>query len=297
MAPPECNDRNIEVVSELALDKTQDDGSTPQQQISAFPKINVLSNASMMPMVPNLSGKNVIDFFRTLEYTGKLSGWNGEQLVIITNIKLEGNARKYFESSLQSPDINYKKLKECRLSHFTDSQSFSTDFAKFFSAKQYDMESVKDYSVRMEGLVHKSFVAHCSNSEEKISDTFKEKLLLSQFISGLKQNIKVPVMIENPSTFSEAVEFATRVEKSQELLIPNVNVVEGYAQNNDFEKILKTTTETYAKSLELVTQQALTSRLDIYRMVLTNKEISDHRSSYAHIALNQGTKLLSKILR
>ncbi|GBO02720.1 Retrovirus-related Pol polyprotein from transposon 297 [Araneus ventricosus] len=72
-------------------------------------------------------------------------------------------------------------------------------------------------------------------------------------------------MIENPSTFSEAVEFATRVEKSQELLTPNVNVMEGYAQNNDFEKILKTTTETYAKSLELVTQQlqALTSRLDI----------------------------------
>ncbi|GBM02108.1 hypothetical protein AVEN_190548-1 [Araneus ventricosus] len=71
-------------------------------------------------------------------------------------------------------------------------------------------------------------------------------------------------MIENPSTFSEAVEFATRVEKSQELLTPKVNVVEGYAQNNDFEKILKTTTETYAKSLELETQQlqALTSRLD-----------------------------------
>ncbi|GBO34420.1 hypothetical protein AVEN_248807-1 [Araneus ventricosus] len=71
-------------------------------------------------------------------------------------------------------------------------------------------------------------------------------------------------MIENPSTISEAVEFATLVENSQELLTPNVNVVEGYAQNNDFEKILKTTTETYAKSLELVTQQlqALTSRLD-----------------------------------
>ncbi|GBL81688.1 Retrovirus-related Pol polyprotein from transposon 17.6 [Araneus ventricosus] len=265
MAPPESNDIENEVVNDLALGKNQGDGSTPQQQINALPKMNVLSNASMMQMVPNLSGKNVIDFFRTLEYTGKLSGWNDEQLFIITNIKLEGNARKYFESSLQSPDINYKKLKECMLSHFTDSQSFSTDFAKFSSAKQYDMESVKDYSVRMEGLAHKSFVAHCANSEEKISDSFKEKLLLSQFISGLRQKIKAPVMIENPSTFSEAVEFATRVEKSQELLTPNVNVVEGYAQNNDFEKMLKTTTETYAKSLELVTQQlqALTSRLDI----------------------------------
>ncbi|GBN40369.1 hypothetical protein AVEN_205892-1 [Araneus ventricosus] len=230
MAPPESNDIENEVVNDLALGKNQGDGSTPQQQINALPKMNVLSNASMMQMVPNLSGKNVIDFFRTLEYTGKLSGWNDEQLFIITNIKLEGNARKYFESSLQSPDINYKKLKECMLSHFTDSQSFSTDFAKFSSAKQYDMESVKDYSVRMEGLAHKSFVAHCANSEEKISDSFKEKLLLSQFISGLRQKIKAPVMIENPSTFSEAVEFATRVEKSQELLTPNVNVVEGYAR-------------------------------------------------------------------
>ncbi|GBM52370.1 hypothetical protein AVEN_160095-1 [Araneus ventricosus] len=217
MAPPVVNDRDNEVVVGLALDKTQVDDSTPQQQISVFPKMNVLSNASMMQMVPNLPGKNVIDFFRTLEFTGKLSGWNDEQF-IITNIKLEGNARKYFLSSLQSPDINYKKLKEYMLSHFTDSQSFSTDFAKFSSAKQYDME----------------------------------------------QKIKAPVVIENPSTFSEAVEFATRVQKSQELSTPNVNVVEGYAQNNDFQKILKTTTETYAKSLELITQQlqALTSRLD-----------------------------------
>ncbi|GBO02719.1 hypothetical protein AVEN_157786-1 [Araneus ventricosus] len=149
MAPPEGNDIENEVVNDLALGKTRGDGSTPQQQINALPKMNVLSNASMMQMVPNLSGKNVIDFFRTLEYTRKLSGWNDEQLFIITNIKLEGNARKYFESSLQSPDINYKKLKECMLSHFTDSQSFSTDFAKFSSAKQYDMESVKDYSVRI----------------------------------------------------------------------------------------------------------------------------------------------------
>ncbi|GBM08599.1 hypothetical protein AVEN_52444-1 [Araneus ventricosus] len=131
MAPPEVNDRDNDVVDGLALDKTQVDGPTPQQQISVIPKMNVLSNASMMQMVPNLSSKNVIDFFRTLEYSGKLSGWNDEQLFIITNIKLEGNARKYFEPSLQSPDINYKKLKECMLSHFTDSQSFSTDFANF----------------------------------------------------------------------------------------------------------------------------------------------------------------------
>ncbi|GBO39738.1 hypothetical protein AVEN_212271-1 [Araneus ventricosus] len=135
MALPEGNDRDNEVVYELALDKTQGDGSTPQQQISAFPKMNVLINASMMQMVPNLSDKNVIDFFRTLKYTEELSGWNDEHLFIITNLKLEGNARKYFESSLQSPDINYKKLKEYMVSHFTDSQSFSTDFAKFSSAK------------------------------------------------------------------------------------------------------------------------------------------------------------------
>ncbi|CAL1265005.1 unnamed protein product [Larinioides sclopetarius] len=97
-------------------------------------------------------------FFRTLEYTSKLNGWDEEQLFFITNIKLEGNARKYFDASLQSPDIDYKKLKECMLSHFTDSPSFSNEFARFSSAKQYDLESVKDYAVRLEGLAHKSFV-------------------------------------------------------------------------------------------------------------------------------------------
>ncbi|GBM08600.1 hypothetical protein AVEN_52445-1 [Araneus ventricosus] len=102
-------------------------------------------------------------------------------------------------------------------------------------------------------------------------------------------------MIENPSAFSEAVEFAIRVEKSQKLLTPNVNVVEGYAQNNDFEKFLKTTTEIYAKSLELVTQQlqALTSKLD-YLLSGTDQQrnfrpqviICSYCSKPGHIAPN-----------
>ncbi|GBO25293.1 hypothetical protein AVEN_148578-1 [Araneus ventricosus] len=126
-----------------------------------------------------------------------------------------------------------------------------------------EQESVKDFSVRIEGLAHRCLNNHLENGEN-ISDSFRARLLLSQFVSGLKQSIKAQVVVANPSDFKTAVEIAERIQTSQSILTPNKNSVSDSAHINDFAKLLKSTTETFTKSLELVTQQlqALNTRVD-----------------------------------
>ncbi|GBM32871.1 hypothetical protein AVEN_161086-1, partial [Araneus ventricosus] len=82
-------------------------------------------------------------------------------------------------------------------------------------------------------------------------------------VSGLKQSIKAQVVVANPSDFKTAVEIADRIQTSQSILTPNINSVSDSAHINDFAKLLKSTSETFTKSLELVTQQrqALNTRV------------------------------------
>ncbi|GBO39688.1 hypothetical protein AVEN_180864-1 [Araneus ventricosus] len=225
---------------------------------------DVLHNTSMLQMIPSLTDRNTAEFFSTLEWVGSLGNWSKPQMLVIVKLKLEGRVRQFFEASLATvSDINYDKFKEAIVNHFREEKSFSFDFAKFSSAHQMEQESEKDFSVRIEGLAHRCLNNHLENGEN-ISDSFRARLPLSQFVSGLKQSIKAQVVVANPSDFKTAVEIADRIQTSQSILIPNINSVSDSAHINDFAKLLKSTTETFTKSLELVTQQlqALNTRVD-----------------------------------
>ncbi|GIX98570.1 reverse transcriptase [Caerostris extrusa] len=156
------------------------------------PGASLLQNASLMSMVPSLSGKNVCDFFSSLSQIGQLSGWSHSQMLIIAKLKMEGNARK----SLQNvKELTYEKFKEAMTSLFKETPPFCNRVCQVFL------------------------------SQNEVSEGFKEKLLLSKFISGLKGNIRTQVLIADPSSFAEAVDFASRVERSFEVASPNVNVI------------------------------------------------------------------------
>ncbi|GBM73487.1 hypothetical protein AVEN_6809-1 [Araneus ventricosus] len=223
-----------------------------------------LQNSSLMSMLPTLSGNKVHEFFQTLDEIAILGKWNEEQRLIIAKLKLEGKARHYYEASLKSENVDYKKFREHMIEQFKDSHSFSTLFARFSSASQFENESVREFGVRLEGLAHQSLDEKMEN-DEKVSEKFKNRLLLSQFVAGLRKNIKSQVMIMNPTTFPEAIQLAERIEKTLEIMTPNVNVAAiNHQDPSDLAQVIKTTTECYAKSLELVTQQlqALNARLD-----------------------------------
>ncbi|GIY07650.1 CCHC-type domain-containing protein [Caerostris darwini] len=82
---------------------------------------------------------------------GQLSGWSHSQMLIIAKLKLEGNARKVYEASLQNDkELTYEKFKEAMTSHFKETPPFATEFAKFSSAVQFEFENGKDFSIRVQ---------------------------------------------------------------------------------------------------------------------------------------------------
>ncbi|GIY06130.1 retrovirus-related Pol polyprotein from transposon 297 [Caerostris extrusa] len=176
--------------------------------------VSLLQNASLMSMVPSLSGKK------------------------------------------NDKELAYEKFKEAMTSHFKETPPLATEFAKFSSAVQFEFENVKDFSIRVQGLSQKCLESDSEN--EKVSEVFKEKLL-SKFISGLKANIRAQVLITNPFSFVEAVDFALRVERSFEIASPNVNVI-SQAHSNTVEGVK----EGFTKTLDLVLKQLehLNTRID-----------------------------------
>ncbi|GBM43275.1 hypothetical protein AVEN_154594-1 [Araneus ventricosus] len=105
------------------------------------------------------------------------------------------------------------------IEQFKDSHSFSTLFARFSLAFQFENESFREFG-------------------------------------DVEKNIKSKVMIMNPMTFPEAIQLDERIEKTLQIITPNVNAAATNHQNpSDLAQLIKTTTEGYAKSLELVSQQ------------------------------------------
>ncbi|GBN92763.1 hypothetical protein AVEN_247802-1 [Araneus ventricosus] len=200
----------------MSLTPQQNDGSVPSQETDNLSQNvlnsgNLFRNSGMLSIISNLKGSNACDFFQCLEKVGKLAGWNREHLLTISEVKIEGPATKYYDSSIKkNTELTYDSFKNLIVSHFADDQSFAIDSVRLFSAQQYEHESVRDFSVRLQSLDNKSF---CDDTEEnEVLSKLRTKILLSKFMSGLKPNLKVPLVVQNPSRFKDAVEVAIRVE-------------------------------------------------------------------------------------
>ncbi|GBN50033.1 hypothetical protein AVEN_272624-1 [Araneus ventricosus] len=127
-----------------------------------------------------------------------------------------------------------------------------------------ESERVRDFASRIEGLAHKSFNGSDVGASG-MSEELRESMLLSQFTSGLKPTVRAQILIENPGKFQEAVEVADRIEKAQNMLTPNINVVSSLTgSEKNFEKLMKANTETYTKTTDLLSKQLekMNERLD-----------------------------------
>ncbi|GBO20584.1 hypothetical protein AVEN_56736-1, partial [Araneus ventricosus] len=94
-----------------------------------------------------------------------------------------------------------------------------------------ESERLRDFASRIESLAHKSFNVSDVGASG-MSEELREKMLLSEFTAGLKPTVRAQILIENPSKFQEAVEAADRIEKAQNMLTPNINVVSSLTENS-----------------------------------------------------------------
>ncbi|GBN22465.1 hypothetical protein AVEN_217533-1 [Araneus ventricosus] len=131
-------------------------------------------------------------------------------------------------------------------------------------AVQLPSEKVRDFATRIEGLALNSFGEKAVGKDE-MSTKLREKMVLSQFMAGLQPRIKAQMIVENPESFSAAMELGERIETAQSMLTPNVNVLN--VKESHSEKVLeavRASGETVEKTLDLLCRQldSLNSRLD-----------------------------------
>ncbi|GIY68654.1 hypothetical protein CDAR_370521 [Caerostris darwini] len=223
-----------------------------------------LSNPCLLSSIRSFNGENAEEFFTVLENTALLGNWSEIQLAVITTLKLEGRARRFFEASLKGKNLGYQPLKARLIAQFSKPVNFASNFTQFATTVQLPFESVKDFASRLEGVAHKTF-GESSVESGDMSQKFRAKIMLSQFLAGLQSRIKAQMVIINPETFEGAVELGERIEIAQEMLVPNVNVLE--SGNRVHDKVLEAVQasgDTLAKTLNLVNRQLehLNSRMD-----------------------------------
>jgi len=206
----------------------------------------ILTNPFLLASIPPLSGKNHLEFFETLDAMGNLSNWSNGQKLVITKLKLEGPARVLFMSTLRDQaGITFQGLKTAIATHFTPSITVAQGISKLTSANQGPNESVQDFAVRVEGLAKRT------NAPAE----FTTQLIFSQFISGLRQDIKTQIHIQNPRDFTEALQTAIRVEKVFKDITINVNSLEASAS-------AATRVSEVDKNAFITVVEALTNRID-----------------------------------
>ncbi|KAG8172915.1 hypothetical protein JTE90_005710 [Oedothorax gibbosus] len=122
-------------------------------------------------------------------------------------------------------NITFQELKTAIATHFKPCITIAQGISKLTSAIQGPSESVQDFAVRVEGL---------AKSTNAPAD-FTTQLIFSQFISGLRQDIKTQIHIQNPRDFTEALQTAIRVEKAFKDITQNVNSLEASASTRAHE--------------------------------------------------------------
>ncbi|GBO37458.1 hypothetical protein AVEN_67481-1 [Araneus ventricosus] len=183
----------------------------------------ILKNPSLLASIRQFKGEDPEDFFKTLEATAPLGQWSPEQLKTIVVLRLEGRARRFYEASLIGQDLTYEQLKSKLLSQFKTEENFASNFSQFSMAVQLPSEKVRDFATRIEGLALNSFGEKAVGKDE-MSTKLREKMVLSQFMAGLQPRIRAQMIVENPESFSAAMELGERIETAQSMLTPNVNV-------------------------------------------------------------------------
>lgn len=226
----------------------------------------VLNNPSWLQLIPSLNGKNCAEFFEALECTAQLAQWSEKHKLGITQLKLEGPARRFFKNTA-SKCSTYKALKEAFFEHFT-TESFAKNFSTLTTAIQGQTESVRDFAARLEGLADQILdfkgAGACA-----APPPFKEQVLFSQFTTGLLPNIRSQVMLLNPTTFKAAIEIAIRAELSLEIVNPNINAIR-QAQSSQI-NMPSNNVDPYFKSIDLLTKQLQSLEVKIAKLTENDK--------------------------
>lgn len=187
-------------------DKNKEDSEALIRKIAGFQNV--------IPQFDNLSSITPKFFVENLENITELAKCTKPEKLLIMRSRIRGDA---LTNIIHSPDLNsekdYDEFKKKFLSYFDTQYSLSARQKQFSNCKMLPNEQVKTYAAKV-SLATENFF----NSPDLTNDAIKtifEQTKLAKFIDGLHGTFKQSVILKDPKTFQNAVDFAQLLQSNE----------------------------------------------------------------------------------
>jgi hypothetical protein len=165
------------------------------------------------------SGLSVIEFLNQVNEVGNVCNWDENKRILIARLKMRGLARLFLNHSSEFNNISvWTDFCSILKKRFIPVINEITKVSQYLEASQKAKESILDFASRL-SMLHDR--AKPPPADESIEDTttrlaYKCRDMKPLFIRGLfDQELTRHVMVKNPNSFQQAVEFASQLDASE----------------------------------------------------------------------------------
>lgn len=169
---------------------------------------------NVIPQFDNISAISPKFFIENLETITDLAECSDEEKLLIMRSRIRGDA---LTSVINSPDLSqekdFKEFKRKFLSYFDTQYSLGARQKQFSNCIMTPNEQVKTYAAKV-ALATQHFFNSPDLTNEAIKTIFEETKL-AKFIDGLLPCYKNSLILKEPKTFQEAVDFVQTLQSSE----------------------------------------------------------------------------------
>lgn len=201
----------------MSLPENQTPFTNSHMEMSNLSKLTTFQ--TLIPAFDNSSAVTAKYFFSTIELLANPTDFSDEERLIIARSRLRGEALTHLINSASlSKETDYSIFKNKFIDYFEAKESRATSQIQFSTLKMYPSETIKQYANRVDIATEKFFGQIDINSAPVLQ--LFEQTKLSKFIEGVKDEYKAHILLKDPKTISEAVQFVEILESNSKILNP-----------------------------------------------------------------------------
>ena len=151
-----------------------------------------------LPTFSGLSNECVLTYFDEIESMARIYNWPEGHILAMALHGLKGRAHDWMKALDSSSRSSYRFFRSRLTDIFKDKRPDWQKHKDIFTIKQQKGQTALDYAGQLRG--------------KQRSYGLSDEILTSVFISGLEANLANVLAIQNPASFSEAVDMASRLE-------------------------------------------------------------------------------------
>lgn len=164
----------------------------------------------LKPFTGDPGSQKITKFIRSVSAVGRLANLSDADLFEAAKLKLDGTAADFVDSS---PDLNtWADLRTALLDRFDPKLTPTVSRARLLARFQEPTESAQEFLQGLRLLGRHALKLTEDEFENQIRREILEEAILSQFVTGLKPEIRRFVFTSNPATIEAALAAANREE-------------------------------------------------------------------------------------